>query len=50
VITKLYLKNGKIKCEIAVGKGKKFHDKREAEKNREAQAEAKAEIVRRTRT
>ncbi len=50
VITKLYLKNGKIKCEIAVGKGKKFHDKRESEKNREAQAEAKAEMVRRTRT
>lgn len=50
VITKLYIKNGKIKCEIAVGKGKKFHDKRETERKREAQNEAKAEIVRRTRT
>ena len=30
VPTKLYLKAGRIKVEIAVGKGKKFHDKREA--------------------
>ena len=49
VPTKLYLKAGKIKVEIAVGKGKKFHDKREAVKAREMQAEAKAEIVRRAR-
>src|ERR1700746_243989 len=26
---KIYLKNGRIKCEIAVAKGKKLHDKRE---------------------
>ena len=38
VPTKLYLKTGKIKVEIAVGKGKKFHDKREAVKAREAAA------------
>jgi SsrA-binding protein len=49
VPTKLYLKAGKIKVEIAVGKGKKFHDKREAVKAREMQAEAKAEMVRRAR-
>ena len=47
--TKLYLKNGKIKCEIAVGRGKKFHDKRETERKREAQEEAKAAIGRRNR-
>jgi SsrA-binding protein len=41
VPTKLYLKNGKIKCEFAVGKGKKFHDKREAERTREQNDEAK---------
>src|ERR1700719_2438283 len=29
VPTRLYLKGGKIKVEIAVAKGKKFHDKRE---------------------
>jgi len=47
--TKLYLKDGKIKVEIAVAKGKKFHDKREAIKAREMQAEAKAAIGRRAR-
>jgi SsrA-binding protein len=41
VPTKLYLKNGKIKCEFAVGKGKKLHDKREAERTREQNAEAR---------
>jgi SsrA-binding protein len=49
VPTKLYLKAGRIKVEIAVAKGKKFHDKREATKAREMQAEAKAEIARRAR-
>ncbi len=49
VPTKLYLKGGRIKVEIAVGKGKKFHDKREATKAKEMQAEAKAEIARRAR-
>lgn len=41
VPTKLYLKNGRIKCEFAVGKGKKLHDKREAERTREQNAEAR---------
>ncbi len=49
VPTKLYLKAGKIKVEIAVGKGKKFHDKREAVKAKEMQAEAKAAMARRAR-
>jgi SsrA-binding protein len=49
VPTKLYLKGGLIKVEIAVGKGKKFHDKREAVKAREMQAEAKAALGRRGR-
>ena len=49
VATKLYLKDGRIKCEIAVGKGKKLHDKREAERNREMEAEARAEMRRRAR-
>ncbi len=47
--TKLYLKAGRIKIEIAVGKGKKFHDKREAVRAREMQDEAKAEMARRSR-
>jgi SsrA-binding protein len=44
---KLYLKGGRIKCEIAVAKGKKFHDKRETERARTADAEARAEMRRR---
>ena len=49
VPTRLYLKKGKIKIEIATAKGKKFHDKREATKAKEMQAEARAEMVRRAR-
>jgi SsrA-binding protein len=49
VPTRLYIKGGKIKVEIAVAKGKKFHDKREASKAKEMQAEAKAEMARRAR-
>ncbi len=45
--TKIYLKKGKIKCEIAVAKGKKLHDKRETERNRSAEEEARAEMRRR---
>lgn len=45
--TKVYLKSGKIKCEIAVARGKKLHDKRETERARTAEAEARAEMRRR---
>lgn len=47
--TKLYLKGGRIKCELAIGRGKKLHDKRESEREREANAEARAAIGRRQR-
>jgi len=49
VPTRLYLTGGRIKVEIAVAKGKKFHDKREALKAKEMQAEAKAALARRSR-
>lgn len=49
VPTRLYLKGGRIKVEIAVGKGKKFHDKREATRAKEMQAEAKAALARRNK-
>ncbi len=39
VPTRLYLKKGRIKVEIAVAKGKKQYDKRESLKRREAQRE-----------
>jgi len=45
--TKIYLKEGRIKCELAVAKGKKLHDKREAERARTAESEARAEMRRR---
>ena len=45
--TKIYLKDGRIKCEVALAKGKKLHDKREAERARTADAEARAEMRRR---
>ena len=44
--TKMYLKNGRIKLEFAVAKGKKLHDKRESERVREMEAEARAAVGR----
>ncbi|MCZ2075565.1 MAG: SsrA-binding protein SmpB [Bryobacteraceae bacterium] len=46
--TKVYLKEGRVKVELALAKGKKLHDKREAERTREQQAEARAALGRRT--
>jgi len=40
--TKVYLKNGRLKCELALAKGKKLHDKRDSERAREAENEARA--------
>jgi SsrA-binding protein len=48
--TKLYLKDGLVKVELAVGKGKKLHDKRESEREREMDAEAKAGMRRRSKS
>ena len=44
--TKMYLKNGRIKVELALGRGKKLHDKRASAKEREMDAEAKAAVSR----
>ncbi|MBI3664935.1 MAG: SsrA-binding protein SmpB [Acidobacteria bacterium] len=47
---RFYLKKGKIKCELALAKGKRLHDKRETERARTAEAEAREAIrARRTR-
>ena len=43
---KIYLKKGRIKCELALAKGKKLHDKRETERARTAEAEARAAVRR----
>ena len=42
--TKIYLKDGRIKCEIALAKGKKLHDKRETERAKTAEDEARAAV------
>ncbi len=46
--TKLYLKKGRIKCELALAKGKKLQDKRAAERERAADLEAR-EAMRRSK-
>ncbi len=40
---RVYLKNGRAKLEIAIAKGKKLHDKREAIARRDAEREAERE-------
>jgi len=42
--TKVYLKHGLIKCEVALARGKKLHDKRAAERTRTAENEARAAV------
>ncbi len=44
--TRMYFKNGKIKCEIALAKGKQTWDKRETERRRTADREAREAIAR----
>ena len=43
---KLYFKNGRVKCELALAKGKQEWDKRATERKREGDNEAKAAIAR----
>jgi SsrA-binding protein len=49
VVTRIYCKNGRIKFEIGVAKGKKLYDKRETEMKRTIDRETQAEIKERTR-
>jgi SsrA-binding protein len=49
VPTRMYLKAGRIKVELAVAKGKKLFDKRETERRREADREARAMMKERSR-
>jgi SsrA-binding protein len=43
---KIYFRGGIAKCELAVAKGKKFHDRREAERQKEAKKEANEAMYR----
>ena len=44
VVTRIYLKNGRIKFEIGVAKGKKLYDKRESLKSRTIERETRAQM------
>ena len=44
--TRLYFRRGRVKCELALAKGKQEWDKRATERKREADNEAKAAIAR----
>jgi SsrA-binding protein len=44
VVTRVYWKNGRIKFEIGVAKGKKLYDKREDLKNKTIEKETKAQM------
>ena len=44
--TRFYFRNGRVKCELAVARGKQTWDKRETERRRTADAEAREAIAR----
>jgi SsrA-binding protein len=44
--TRMYLKNGRVKVEIAVARGKQLWDKRETERRRSADREAREAVAR----
>jgi SsrA-binding protein len=48
VVTRVYIKNGRIKFEVGVAKGKKLYDKRETEMRRTVDREARAQLKERT--
>jgi SsrA-binding protein len=43
---KLYFRDGMAKCELSIARGKKFHDRRESERQKEAQREASEAMYR----
>ena len=49
VITRVYLKRGRVKFEIGVARGKKLYDKRETEMRRTVERETRAQLKERAR-
>src|SRR5713101_7942184 len=49
VITRVYLKGGRVKLEVGVAKGKKLYDKRETEMRRTVDRETRAQLKERQR-
>jgi SsrA-binding protein len=48
VVTRVYVKGGRIKLEVGVAKGKKLYDKRETEMRRTVERETRAQLKERT--
>jgi SsrA-binding protein len=48
VVTRVYIKNGRVKLEVGVAKGKKLYDKRETEMRRTVDRETRAQLKERT--
>jgi SsrA-binding protein len=44
---RLYLKNGRLKCELALAKGRKLHDKREVSRMKTIEKEARQAVSQR---
>jgi SsrA-binding protein len=44
VVTRVYLKSGRVKVEIGVARGKKLYDKRETEMRRTVDRETRAQL------
>lgn len=49
VVTRVYLKNGRVKLELGVARGKKLYDKRETEMRRTVERETRAQLKERSR-
>lgn len=49
VVTRVYLKNGRVKLEVGAARGKKLYDKREAEMRRTVERETRAQLKERAR-
>ena len=49
MVTSIYWKNGRIKFEIGVAKGKKLYDKRETEMKKAVEKETRQELKERLR-
>lgn len=49
VVTRLYLKGGRVKAEVGVARGKKLYDKRETEMRRTVERETRAQLKDRSR-
>jgi SsrA-binding protein len=49
VVTRIYMKNGRIKIEVGIARGKKLYDKRETELRRTVERETLAQLKERSR-